>query len=91
MSDNYGTNGTTFTITSSTGYILDAKRGDRPAPTPKELLATRAVETKDGWLGQIVMAGDIVHETKAHETSDDALEEVHAHILKKFKRLIVGT
>lgn len=90
MSNAY-TNGTTFTISSATGYYLDAKKGDVPAPTPKELLATRAVEAKDGWLGQIIMAGEIVHETKHHETADDALEEVHAHVLKKFKRLIVGS
>ena len=89
MSDTYS-NGTSFTISSSTGYYLDAKKGDRPAATPKELLATRAVEAKDGWLGQIIMAGEIVHETKHHETADEALEEVHTHILKKFKKLIVG-
>jgi hypothetical protein len=40
-----------------------------------ELLATRAVEAKDGWLCQVLMAGEIVHETKHHETAEDALEE----------------
>ena len=87
-------NGTTFTVKQLDRryYLdyLDAEKGDRPAPTPKELLATRAVEAKDGWLGQILMAGEIVHETKHHETADEALEEVHTHILKKFKKLIVG-
>jgi hypothetical protein len=91
MPDNYNSNTTNFTVTAATGYTIGGvQRGDRPPSTPKELIATRAVEAKGGWLGQILMAGEIVHETKHHETADDALEEVHTHILKKFKKLIVG-
>jgi hypothetical protein len=77
-------------LTYTTGIVLDTKTGERPAPTPRELLASRAIESKDGWLGQIVMFGEIVHETKPHETSADALEEVNEHIHKRFKKLITG-
>lgn len=81
-------NGTTWTYT---GTIIDATgREDRPKEAPKSLLATRAVQVKDGWLGQILMAGEIVHETKPQETDDEALEEVGNLILKRFRKLIVG-
>lgn len=84
---NYGTSATTLTYS---GMILDTKTGERPAKTPTELLATRAVESQDGWLGQITMSGEIVYQTKPQETSEDALEEVNTHIHKRFKKLIVG-
>jgi hypothetical protein len=45
---------------------------------------------KDGWVGQIIMAGEIVWETKPYAESEDALEEVNSRILARFKRMIVG-
>jgi hypothetical protein len=77
----------TFT---STGMVLDTTTGQAPARTPKELIATRAIESKDGWLGQIIMAGEIVHQTKPQPTSADALGKVNRRIHNAFKRLIVG-
>lgn len=78
------------TTWSYSGIVLDTKDGELPAKTPKELLATRAVESKDGWLGQIIMSGEIVHQTEPQETSGEALEEVNSHIHKRFKKLITG-
>jgi hypothetical protein len=82
------TNGVSY----STGTIfLNPQAGEYPKPASKELLSTRAVQTKEGWLGQIIMSGEIVYESKAFEDSEDALEHVSEHIHKKFKKLIVGT
>lgn len=78
------------TITYSTGLVFDTKTGERPAPTPRELVATRAVEAKDGWLGQILMSGEIVYETRPQKTSQKALGKVNTRIHNAFRRLITG-
>lgn len=94
-------------ITYSTGLSFDIKEGKAPERTPKELLATRAVESKNGWLGQIIMAGEIVYQTEPQvddEEADEiygvgeiefgkhrALALVNDHVHEAFKRLIVGT
>ena len=86
------------TITYSTGIVLDTGTGERPKPTPKELIATRAVETMDGWVGQIIMSGEIVYEAgpEIEEEGDElsgsekALEIVNTRIHEAFKRLITG-
>lgn len=84
----YATNGTTWTYS---GMILPAERGERPKETDeKKLIETRAVQLQDGWVGQIIMAGEIVKQTPPKDKPEDALEEVNAHILKRFKRMIVG-
>lgn len=78
------------TITYTTGIALDTATGKRPEPTPKELIATRAIEAKGGWLGQIVMSGEIVYETKPQKTSQKALLKVNRRIHDSFRRLITG-
>lgn len=91
---NYST-GATWTYT---GMVIDAKEGERPEKTPHQLIATRAIETKDGWLGQIIMSGEIVYETDPQVDDDGehvrgselALEAVNTEIQEAFKRLIVG-
>lgn len=75
---------------STTGLILNTTNGPSPTQTPSELLSTRAVESRDGWLGQVVMSGEIVYETKPQETSAAALRKVNARIHRAFKQLIVG-
>lgn len=78
------------TITYSTGLVFDTKTGESPARTPRELIASRAIEAKDGWLGQIVMSGEIVYQTKPQETSQKALLKVNRRIHNSFRRLITG-
>jgi len=84
------TTGTTYTVSSTTGLVMDTGVGSRPDPTPTNLLATRAVEAKDGWLGQIIMAGEIVYQTKPQRSSGAALRRVNRRIHDAFRRLIVG-
>jgi len=81
---------TTYTVSSTTGIVMATSTGDRPAKTPTELLATRAMQAKDGWLGQIIMAGEIVYQTKPQKTSHDALRKVNLRVHNAFRRLIVG-
>jgi hypothetical protein len=84
---NYASGSTT---SYSTGLTLATGTGETPKPTPKELIATRAVEARDGWLGQIIMSGEIVYETKPQKTSRDALGKVNRRVHERFKRLISG-
>lgn len=85
-------NATTYggNITYTTGIVFDTAAGKTPERTPTELIATRAIEAKDGWLGQIIMAGEIVYQTKPQKTSRDALGKVNRRVHNSFRRLIVG-
>lgn len=85
--------GTTWTYN---GLVLPAEKGERPRELDaKKLIETRAIQMKDGWVGQIIMAGEIVHETATYPDSDDddgskaALEAVNQRIFDAFKRLVV--
>ena len=78
------------TISYTTGVAISAGTGERPAPTPRELIATRAIEAKDSWLGQIIMSGEIVYKTKPQKTSADALGKVNRRVHNRFRRLIAG-
>jgi hypothetical protein len=80
---------TNWTYSSGTVF-LDAKEGERPKEASRSLLSTRAIQTMEGWVGQIIMSSEIVHETKAQESSEEALEIVSEHIHKRIKKLIVG-
>jgi len=87
----------TGTTWSYTGLVVPAEKGSRPQELDaKKLIETRAVQMKDGWVGQIIVADDIVHETPAYPDGDEgdgdrlALEDVNSRILGAFKRLIVG-
>ena len=83
--------------TGASGVTLDVAKGERPEKAPKELLATKAVQLKDGWVGQIIMAGEIIHQTAPFVDDEDAeieagseraLAGVNDHILARFRRLI---
>lgn len=77
-------------ITYSTGITLATGTGKVPERTPTELIATRAIEAKDGWLGQVIMAGEIVWQSEPQKNSRDALKKVNRRVHEAFKRLIVG-
>lgn len=83
----------TSTTYSTNGWHINAVTvpagsGTSPQPIPKnDLITTRAVELADGWLGQVVIAGQIVKERPGFESSRDAAEWAAAHIAKKLARL----
>lgn len=81
-----GTSGTT----SYNGITLTTGTGETPKPAPKDLIATRAIESKDGWLGQVIMSGEIVYQTKPQGTPDAALTKVNRRVRARFRRLIAG-
>ena len=74
---NYGsisTTGTTFSITPDFG--------ERPPKSPKGLIATQAVQTKGGWLGQVFVDKQIVFESaEPHDGSDEAIDEANQRVI----------
>lgn len=57
-------NGTTFALTTTSG--------ERPSAPPKGLIATDAVQTKAGWVGQVFVDKSIVYESPTPFGSSDA-------------------
>jgi hypothetical protein len=54
-------------ITYGTNYswTVAADKGSTPKDAPEALVHTRAVETKAGWIGQVIIGGAIVWESLA--------------------------
>lgn len=66
MNTNYG-----FTISSS-GLGTGELHVDRYSPSePKDLIKTRAVQTIDGWAGQILVAGVVAWQSEPVEPTGE--------------------
>lgn len=81
---------TTYGTITGTGYAitLPATEGDRPKESPKGLIATQAVETRAGWLGQVFVDKKIVFESEtAHEDSADAIAEANERVVSAVSAL----
>lgn len=85
----------TYTIAApmdrlSTGEIHNQ---GKPAAPPKGLISTTGVQTKAGWIGQVVVHGVIVHETQPifsddpDQDRDDAMEAVNRYVLDRIRDL----
>lgn len=85
----YGTiSGGNYTIS------VPVTEGGRPPATPSGLIATRAVEIKDGWLGQVIVDKTIVAETTAivgEDAAEVALEKANRRVVDAIKGLFVTT
>lgn len=73
----------------TTGISLMPDVGAKPERAPAGLIATRAIETKDGWRGQILVDKEIVFETGDLVDSEDALELVNQRVVARVKKLFV--
>lgn len=82
---------TTYTLANwNTGMTITPQKGDRPEPTPRELIVTRAVETRDGWRGQVIVDQEIVYETEpvlGGEASQTVLSEANGYVVDRVKAL----
>lgn len=90
-----------WTTLSSSGnsFNLPVNQGGSPEPPPKGLLATRAVEIKDGWIGQVLVDREIVWESDAiteadvgdnERPGDVAQDLANDAVLNRIKRLFTG-
>jgi hypothetical protein len=78
----YGTlSGSTYGIT-----ISPATSDERPR-TPSGLVVTQAVQTKEGWLGQVIVDKEIAWESEAIDEGEDAIKAANARVVEVFKAL----
>ena len=82
------TNTITYTLgNSSAGFGLPVEQGERPKDPPKGLIITRAVQTKAGWVGQVIVDKEIVYETEVCDDGDEAQEEANTYVVDRVKNL----
>lgn len=78
----YGTTaGSTYSIT------IDPTMGTERPKTPAGLIVTRAVETKDGWLGQVLVDKEIVHEEGPYDDGEPAIRAANRCVVETVKGL----
>lgn len=68
-----------ITMTTGTGSIQ---------AIPKGLIATRSIETKHGWVGQVCLAEEIFLEKDGFETSAQAQEWASGKVVAALKKLL---
>jgi hypothetical protein len=84
MPDNYGL----YNSTTSNGIMVSAGASPAPLAAPKGLVVTRAIETKEGWVGQIIVADVIFWESKVFKKAQDAEEAATKRVILKIKRML---
>lgn len=63
---------TTSSNITYTGISVSPGESPAPAKAPKSLIATRAVEVKGGWAGQVIVGGEVLLQKGGFKHSDDA-------------------
>lgn len=82
--------GVSYTV-QGTGLSAELHTGQTPAPAPKALFLTRAVETMDGWIGQLLVDGDIVYQTNFKDDGKKAVNDANTFLVERIKSLFVET
>ena len=82
MNYTYGT-----TAGSSYGITISPSTNDERPRTPSGLIVTQAVQTRDGWLGQVIVDKGIVWESAATRDGDDAIQAANRRVVQAFKVL----
>jgi hypothetical protein len=80
---------TTYNTAVANGITLSAGTSPEPARVPKGLIATRAVEVKGGWVGQIIVAEDIIWQTPKRSKAEDAEQEATKRVIERVKGLLI--
>lgn len=86
MATNYGTistNGATITLSPEV-------RDTRPK-TPAGLIVTATAQTKEGWLGQVIVDKTIVWESSAFRDSESAVDAANRRVVDAVKDLFRDT
>lgn len=76
------------TMTGSTyGISLVPDANESKPKTPPGLIVTQAVQTRDGWLGQVIVDKAIVWESPAAEDGDDAIQAANTRVVEALRAL----
>ena len=82
----YGTMaGSNYTMT----FIPSGEEGSRPK-TPPGLMVTQAVQTMDGWLGQIIVDKTVVFQTVPMLDPQDAIQAANTRVVDAIKTLFAA-
>src|SRR3954447_24458340 len=78
----------TYASTTATNGIMFAPAGSPPpAGAPKGLIVTRAIETRDGWVGQIIVAEAIIWESEPTKKAHQAERAATRRVIERIKNL----
>lgn len=76
------------TLTGSNyGITFAPTTGEKAPKTPSGLVVTQAVQTKDGWLGQVIVDKEIVWESDTTPDGEDAIRAANTRVVEAFKTL----
>lgn len=78
----------TGTTTTLNGISISSGSSPAPVSVPSALIVTRAVETKEGWVGQICVGGIIIWETAPKNNSTKAETEATERVLNKIIKIL---
>lgn len=80
----------TYTTTWNTGILVPSGSSPEPARAPKGLIVTRAVELQEGWVGQVIVAEEIVWQGDPFAQAADAEEDATYHVIVRVKSLFTA-
>lgn len=75
---------------SSYGMTITPKTDDARPKTPAGLVVTQAVQTKDGWLGQVIVDKEIVWEGAPLPEGEDAVRAANARVVRALRALFAS-
>lgn len=76
------------TLSGSTyGITISPEESDSRPRTPAGLIVTQAVQTRDGWLGQVIVDKEIVWEGDPEEDGDDAVKAANGRVVDVLRAL----
>jgi hypothetical protein len=76
---------------SSYGITLAPERTETRPTAPRGLIVTQAVQTKDGWLGQIIVDKAIVWESLPHDEGEEAVAAANTRVVEVLRQLFQAT
>jgi len=74
---------------SGYGFTITPSTGDERPRTPSGLIATQAVQTKDGWRGQVIVDKEIDWEGEPAVDGESAVGEANARVVRVIRALFV--
>lgn len=77
---------------TTNGYSLTVSGGEgKKAPeTPAGLIVTRAVETKEGWFGHVLVDKEIVFQTEVLDSGHGAIQAANERVVDAIKALFAS-
>jgi len=78
------TNGLAYTMTP----VGVANAGPRRTESPNDLIATRAVQLKEGWVGQVWVDRTVVWQSAPQGNEGRAQRKANDHLVKRLLKLL---